>query len=232
MIMPDSEGQSFDVSVLTRLRILSSYKMLVFAYLRASTTQQDATRAKNTLQQFAGERGHRIAGWFIENVSGAKEHRPELLRLLEHSQPGDVMLIEQVDRLTRMNSEVWGRLKNTIKKHGLYIVSLELPTSWQALNQPECVQGFHSQLLGVINELMVDILALTARKDYEDRKRRQAEGIAKNRAKFTGRKADDSRHRAVIELRTLGKSISETMKLTGYSHAQVCKIWRQHKEKT
>ena len=204
--------------------------MLVFAYLRASTVQQDAARAKNALQQFADGHGHRIAGWFIENASGTKENRPELLRLLEHSQPGDAMLIEQVDRLTRMNSEAWERLKNTIKKHGLYIVSLDLPTSWQALSQLECNQGFHSQLLGAINELMLDILALTARKDYEDRKRRQAEGISKNKVKFTGRKADGTRHKAVIELRTLGKSISETMKLTGYSHAQVCRIWRSYRE--
>lgn len=203
--------------------------MLVFAYLRASTAQQDATRAKNALQVFAVEHDHRIAGWFIENISGTKEQRPELLRLLEHSQPGDVMLIEQVDRLTRMNSEAWGRLKSSIKKHGLYIVSLDLPTSWQALTQTECDQGFHSQLLGVINELMLDILALTARKDFDDRKRRQTEGIARNKEKFKGRKADGSRHQAVIELRTLGKSISETMKLTGYSHAQVCRIWSNHR---
>jgi DNA invertase Pin-like site-specific DNA recombinase len=202
--------------------------VLVFAYLRASTVQQDATRAKDTLQQFANEHGHRIAGWFIENVSGAKEKRPELLRLIEHAQPGDVMLIEQVDRLTRMNSEAWGRLKSVITAHGLYIVSLDLPTSWQALSRANSSQGFHSQLLGAINELMLDILAITARKDYEDRKRRQAEGISKNKAKFTGRKADDSRHKAVIELRMLGKSISETMSITGYSHAQVCRIWSNH----
>ena len=202
--------------------------MLVFAYLRASTAQQDATRAKNALQRFADDRGHRIAGWFIENISGAKEQRPELIRLLEHSQPGDIMLIEQVDRLTRMNSDAWERLKSTIKMQGLYIVALDLPTSWQALDQNECNQGFHSQLLGLINELMLDILALTARKDYEDRKRRQAEGISKNKAKFTGRKADESRHKAVIELRMLGKSISETMSITGYSHAQVCRIWSNH----
>ncbi|WP_067587330.1 recombinase family protein [Endozoicomonas ascidiicola] len=38
--------------------------------------------------------------------------------------------------------------------------------------------------------MLLDILALTARKDYEDRKRRQAEGIEKAKAagKFTGRK--------------------------------------------
>ena len=203
--------------------------MLVFAYLRASTAQQDATRAKSSLKQFADNHGQHIAGWFVENASGTKENRPELLRLLEHTQPGDVMLIEQVDRLTRMNSEAWGRLKNTIKKHGLYIVSLDLPTSWQALTPPERGSELHFQLLAVVNELMLDILALTARKDYEDRKRRQSQGIVKNKEKFVGRRADDTRHKAVIELRSLGKSISETMSLTGYSHAQVCRIWKSYK---
>ena len=205
--------------------------MFVFAYLRASTAQQDATRAKSTLQQFADEHGHRIAGWFIENASGTKENRPELVRLLEHSQPGDVMLIEQVDRLTRLSPKAWERLKRTTKLRGLYIVSLDLPTSWQALDQGEYNQGFHSQLLGAINELMLDILALTARKDYEDRRRRQAEGIANNKKKFKGRSPDTLKHKAVIELRTLGKSISETMRLTGYSRAQVCRVWKDHRSK-
>nr|MDT0251370.1 recombinase family protein [Endozoicomonas sp.] len=105
--------------------------MLIFAYLRASTAQQDAARAKSDLEQFASARGYRIAGWFIENISGTKENRPELLRLIEHSLPGDIMLIEQVDRLTRMNSDAWERLKSVIKARGLSIVSLDLPTSWQ-----------------------------------------------------------------------------------------------------
>lgn len=202
--------------------------MFIFAYLRASTDQQDASRAKRILEEFAENHGQRIAGWFVENISGAREDRPELLRLIEHSKPGDVMLVEQVDRLTRMNFSAWERLKSVIKSHGLYIVSLDLPTSWQALDNNLNNQSFHPQLLGVINELMLDILALTARKDYEDRKRRQAEGIALNKNKFTGRKADHKRHQAVIELRQLGKSITETMNLTGYSRAQVCRIWKLH----
>ncbi len=40
--MPDSEGQSFDVSVLTRLRILSSYKLAV-------TRSQDSSGAKENI---------------------------------------------------------------------------------------------------------------------------------------------------------------------------------------
>ena len=72
--------------------------MFVRAYLRASTTEQDARRAKEDLRRFATERGLRIAAYYTENESGASLKRPELFRLLEDSHPGDVLLIEQVDR--------------------------------------------------------------------------------------------------------------------------------------
>ena len=41
-------------------------------YLRASTDQQDATRARSAVEAFAADHGLTIAGWFIENESGAK----------------------------------------------------------------------------------------------------------------------------------------------------------------
>ena len=77
--------------------------MFVFGYLRASTSEQDASRAKNALKAFANQNGHRIAGWYIDNVSGTTMNRPELIRLLGDAEPGDVILIEQVDRLTRLD---------------------------------------------------------------------------------------------------------------------------------
>ncbi|MGF8401529.1 recombinase family protein, partial [Klebsiella pneumoniae] len=51
--------------------------MFVFGYLRASTSEQDASRAKNVLKAFANQHGHRIAGWYIDNVSGTTMNRPE-----------------------------------------------------------------------------------------------------------------------------------------------------------
>lgn len=44
--------------------------MFVFGYLQASTSEQDASRAKNALKAFANQHAHRIAGWYIDNVSG------------------------------------------------------------------------------------------------------------------------------------------------------------------
>jgi DNA invertase Pin-like site-specific DNA recombinase len=45
--------------------------MFVRAYLRASTKEQDATRAKAQLEAFAAERDLKIAAFYIENESGA-----------------------------------------------------------------------------------------------------------------------------------------------------------------
>jgi DNA invertase Pin-like site-specific DNA recombinase len=65
----------------------------------------DARRAKGDLRRFAKERGLKIAAYYTENESGASLKRPELFRLLEDSHPGDVLLIEQVDRLSRLGAK-------------------------------------------------------------------------------------------------------------------------------
>ena len=64
--------------------------MFVRAYLRASTVDQDASRARDQLKAFAADRGLSVAAWYVENESGAKLARPELFRLLNDSQAGDV----------------------------------------------------------------------------------------------------------------------------------------------
>jgi DNA invertase Pin-like site-specific DNA recombinase len=66
--------------------------MFVRAYLRASTSEQDANRAKDQLKAFAAERDLKIAACYTENESGAKLARPELFRLLADSEPGDILL--------------------------------------------------------------------------------------------------------------------------------------------
>ena len=71
----------------------------VYGHLRASSKEQDATRAKNALLHFAAISNLTVAAFFIENGSGAKLDRPELFRLLDIAQAGDVIVVEQVDRV-------------------------------------------------------------------------------------------------------------------------------------
>ena len=200
--------------------------MFVFGYLRASTSEQNASRAKNALKAFANQNGHRIAGWYIDNVSGTTMNRPELIRLLGDAEPGDVILIEQVDRLTRLDDAGWETLRKQITDKQLAIVSLDLPTSHLALSSTVS-DDFTRSMLKAVNGMMLDMLAAIARKDYEDRRRRQSEGIIKAKAegKYRGRVADVQKHELIRTLRLAnGKSLRETARLAGVSKMTVIRV--------
>ena len=200
--------------------------MYIFGYLRASTSEQNAKRAQGALQKFVQEKGFRVAGWYIENQSGASLQRPELLRLLDDAQEGDAVLIEQIDRLTRLDEHSWLKLKEMLNQKSLKIISLDLPTSHLSL-APHATDDFTSTMLRAVNSMMLDMLAAIARKDYEDRRRRQAEGIkkAKEIGKFKGRQADKQLHEKIYQLRVVnGMSISDTAKLANVSDRTVVRV--------
>ena len=54
-------------------------------------------------------------------------------------------------------------------------------------------------MFGAINGMMLDMLAAVARKDYDDRRRRQAQGIAKAKAKgkYRGRPENVDRNAGI-----------------------------------
>lgn len=195
----------------------------VYAYLRASTTEQDASRAKESLQEFAKEHGYTIAAEFIENESGASLKRPELFSLLKVAQPGDVLLVEQVDRLSRLNADDWQSLRQMIGSKGIRVVALDLPTSHMLLNTGD---EFTGRMFEALNSMMLDMLAAIARKDYTDRQRRQAEGIkkAKEQGVYKGRPANEKLHRQILALREAGRSYSQIQELTGAARTTISKV--------
>lgn len=194
------------------------------AYLRASTEDQDASRARADLERFASERGLKVAAWYTENESGATLKRPELFRLIDDAHLGDTLLVEQVDRLSRLNTEDWETLKAVLAQKRLRVVSLDLPTSWMAATQTkdETTQA----LLDAVNRMLLDMLAAVARKDYTDRRRRQAQGIAKAKREglYKGRRADEDRHRVIGELLDNGLSWSKVCELTGASRSTLKRV--------
>jgi DNA invertase Pin-like site-specific DNA recombinase len=70
---------------------------IVRPYLRASTEEQDASRAEGKLKEFIAKHGMKVASWYRENASGARLDRPELQRLLNEAEKGDVLLVESIE---------------------------------------------------------------------------------------------------------------------------------------
>lgn len=198
--------------------------MRIWGYLRASTQEQDALRAKEELDDFISTHNMKVSNYFIENVSGATLQRPQLFQLLEIADAGDILLCEQVDRLARLTANDWKTLRSLIEAKGIRVVSLDLPTSHQLLKAT--TDTFTSRMFESMNTMMLDFLAAFARKDYEDRRRRQKQGIekAKSEGKYKGRPVDENLRCKVKELLSDGKSWNRIQDLLGCSRATISKV--------
>ena len=193
------------------------------AYARASTDEQDAERARHQVEAFAAERGLPIAGTYVENESGAKLARPELFRLIADSRPGDVLLVEQVDRLSRLSDADWRKLRTELEARQIRVVALDLPTSLQLAAPGD---EFTARMFAALNAMMLDMLAAVARKDYEDRRRRQAQGIVKAKAAgaYRGRPEDTARNAGIAGMLRSGMSWSAIQAAAGCSRATIAKV--------
>jgi DNA invertase Pin-like site-specific DNA recombinase len=198
-------------------------------YLRASTDQLDANRARNQVKAFAAEHKVEIVAWYVENESGAKLDRPELFRLLADAHEGDILLVEQVDRLSRLNQADWERLRAEVDARHIRVVALDLPTSW--IMATKVGDEFTGRMFEAINRMLLDMLAAVARKDYDDRRRRQAQGQAKAKAEghYKGRPEDTERNDGIGRMIAAGQSWSSIQAATGCSRATIAKIAKRLK---
>ena len=152
------------------------------AYLRVSTIEQDVNRAKREVGEFASCFGQQVSTYYFEKFTGTSLDRPELNRLLRDVLPGDIILIESVDLISRLKTDDWLQLKNIIEAKVVSVVALDLPTSHIALKQQDSGDDFVAAVLKAVNGMLLDILAATARKDYDLRRKRTLEGIARAKA--------------------------------------------------
>lgn len=207
--------------------------MFVRAYLRASTKEQDASRAKVAIEDFACERGLKIAKCYLENESGASLQRPKLFELIADASEGDMLLIEQVDRLSRLNESDWNQLKQALSAKRIKVVALDLPTSW-VMAAPS--DEFTSRMFEAINSMMLDMLAAISRKDYTTRRERAAQGIqkAKREGKYKGRQEDAERNDLIQKHLKAGiSSWNEIQVLVGCSRGTIAKqaaLLKQHEK--
>jgi len=73
------------------------------SYLRVSTAEQTVQTQRNDLQRYREERGWTVTEYVDEGISGAKESRPALDRLLKDARRRrlDAVVVLRLDRLGR-----------------------------------------------------------------------------------------------------------------------------------
>ncbi len=167
--------------------------MTVRIYVRASTKDQDAKRALSDLIGVSKDYADSHVD-YIENYSGTKLDRPELTKLLDDANQGDVLLVESVDRLSRLSQDDFGILKQRMKDKGLRLIVADLPTT-HTINT-----GMSGEILAVINNMLIDLLATMAKLDNDKRRERIKQGLANSGYKPTGKKANIQKHKRIREL--------------------------------
>ncbi len=175
-------------------------------YLRASTKDQDAERALQILQDLNQNLNLGKTIVYVENYSGTKLDRPELNKLLSEANQGDTLLVESIDRLSRLTQQDFQELKRRIQEKGLRLVVADLPTTYQMIQTSDSITN---SILDLINNMLIDLLATMARLDNEKRIERIKQGLARSGYKPTGKKANKAKHKRIKELLAAGNMTKE-----------------------
>lgn len=199
-------------------------------YLRASTIEQDASRAEELLLSFCANHNLNVVACYVENYTGTQLARPKLSQLLMESCQGEILLVESVDRLSRLPFDKWQELKSIINQKGLRLVVADLPTTHALMNGDELTNN----ILSIINNMLLDIMATMAQLDNDKRKERIKQG--QERAKAAGKmiggrsKNPEIRERLVSYFEK-GLSVEDMAKLAGCSVATVYRVKKEFKTK-
>ena len=201
-------------------------------YLRVSTIEQSNQRQEKIIDE-ATNNGYYIAKVYREKASGAIKDRPKLRELISDLQPGEIIIAENIDRISRLPLQDAMDLVNEIREKGAFlsipnIVDLgELMTE----NQTE----LSKIIMLSVQEMLLKMALQIARDDYELRRERQLAGIAlaKKNKKYKGRKPDLNKHQLILDLWATGNyTEAEIAKRVDCSLPQVKMVKQIYKTKS
>lgn len=214
--------------IVLSLYYLSQVQMIEMTtriYLRASTKDQDAQRALQVLQDLNQHLNLGETIVYVENYSGTRLDRPELNKLLSEANDGDALLVESVDRLSRLSQADFQELKRRIQEKGLRLIVADLPTTHQLIQTNDSIT---SSILELINNMLIDLLATMARLDNEKRIERIKQGLERSGYKPTGKKPNQTKHKRIKELLAAGNMTKEEIaKAVGCGVATVYRVSKQ-----
>jgi len=187
-------------------------------YIRASTKEQDAKRALDDLVNFSKDYSETYIP-YIENYSGTELDRPALTQLLNEAQQGDMLLVESVDRLSRLSQDDFETLKERIKAKGLRLIVADLPTT-----HTDKMDGITGDIMRVVNGMLIDLLATMAKLDNDKRRERIKQGLERSGYKPTGKKANEAKHKEIKDLLAKGLTKKQVAKVVGVGVATVYRV--------
>lgn len=137
-----------------------------YGYARISTREQNERRQLVALQEF----GIKKENIYVDKQSGKDFERVQYQWLLQKIKPGDMLVIQSIDRLGRNYEETLEQWRIITKEKGTDIVVLDMPLL--DTRQSKDLTGV------LISEIVLQLLSYVAQTEREFIRKRQAEGIA------------------------------------------------------
>ena len=209
-------------------------KPIARVYQRVSTESQELER-QDALRAEAEAKGYMVVATYSEKESGTSEKRPELLRMMGDLNPGDTIIAEHLDRITRLPLDKAEALMKQIKEKGAFVSVpglIELPAVQ--------LDGIAKIVMDAAQEMLHKIALYQCRADWETRRERQRQGIALKKEAdktkpleertYRGRKEDTFTNAKIVELRGLKFTIAKIANKLSVSESQVKLIIKRDKE--
>lgn len=158
--------------------------MKVVAYHRVSSEQQHLDRGIKTINDFCKKEGIKLYKnkVYTDKCSGKEFDNRLTYQIIKNEvlEPGDILLISELDRLGRTKEATLKELRY-FKQNNIRLMVIELPTTCIDMNAYD--NSLCSLMLDTINNILIEIYASLSEAEMIKRATRQRQGIDAMKAK-------------------------------------------------
>lgn len=188
----------------------------ILGYARVSTDGQNLDRQIDALMVAGVSKKH----LYCEKMTGTKADRPELNRLINDLETGDILVIADLTRISRSTKDLL-EIVDKIKNKGAYIKSLK--DTWLDTTSNNPYNDFLLTVMSGLSQLERDLIS-----------QRTKEGLvsAKARGRNGGRPSkQNEKAEMVMALYDSGMKIADIVRNTELSRSTVNRIVKNHSSK-
>ncbi|MBA4688597.1 MAG: recombinase family protein [Candidatus Galacturonibacter soehngenii] len=155
--------------------------MKYVGYNRTSTKEQHLDRGDINIEEYCSQNNIPIKKIYTDKQTGKNFNRPRYIVMKEDVlEPGDTLIISEVDRLGRNKREILKELQY-YKDNNIRVMILELPTT--LIDYSKFGDELAKLLMDTINNMMIEMYASFAEAEMHKREKRQREGIEAMKAR-------------------------------------------------
>lgn len=180
--------------------------MACYGYHRTSTREQHLDRGILEIKRFCETNSTELTDIFTDQLTGKKFDRPEYLFLKKRIQPGDILIITEVDRLGRNKRQILKELEY-FRDRKVRVIILEIPTTQLDLTKFD--NTLAELIMEMINNLLIEVYAVFAEAEMEKKEKRQREGIETKKLRGEW---DDYGRPAVMDEETFARAFERVLK--------------------